>query len=82
MLRGQAVINVPLADTFKVRLAVDRQKRDGYMHKRTGIGPDRYNDTNYFAARLGILADLTPNLENYMVTSTIPIRSCICGNGR
>ena len=49
MWRAQGVVNVPLSDTFKVRIAADRQKRDGYMHNLSGIGPDRYNDTNYFA---------------------------------
>ncbi len=67
MMRTQAVVNVPLADTFKVRLGVDRQKRDGYVRNRSGIGPDRYNDVDYVAARLSLLAELTPDLENYTV---------------
>lgn len=67
--RVQGVINVPLADTFKVRLALDRQKRDGYMRNVSGTGPDRYNDINYFAGRLGILAELTPGLENYTIAT-------------
>jgi iron complex outermembrane receptor protein len=65
--RVQAVLNVPLADSFKVRVAVDRNKRDGYMKNRSGIGADDYNDLNYFAARLSIVADLTPDLENYTI---------------
>jgi iron complex outermembrane receptor protein len=69
MWRGQAVLNVPLADTFKVRMSVDRNHRDGYMKNHSGIGPDDYNDVNYFAARLGIVADLTPDLENYVVAT-------------
>jgi iron complex outermembrane receptor protein len=67
MRRGMAVLNVPLADTFKVRLAVDRNRRDGYMKNRSGIGPTDYDDQNYFAARLSILAELTPELENYTI---------------
>jgi iron complex outermembrane receptor protein len=69
MLRGQAVLNIPLADTFKVRFAVDRNKREGYMKNHSGIGPKDYNDVNYFAARMGIVADLTPDLENYVVAT-------------
>lgn len=65
--RVQAAINVPLADTFKVRVAVDRNKRDGYMRNRSGIGPDAYNDVNYFYGRLSVVADLTPELENYTI---------------
>lgn len=64
-MRVQAALNIPLAETFKVRIAIDRNKRDGYMHNLSGIGPKDYNDTNYIYARLGIVADLTPDLENY-----------------
>jgi iron complex outermembrane recepter protein len=67
--RVQAVVNVPLADTFKIRLGVDRFDRDGFLRNRSGIGPDRLNDTDYIAARLSIVADLTPDLENYMIAS-------------
>jgi len=67
MWRGQAVLNVPLADTFKVRVSVDRNHREGYMKNHSGIGTSDYNDVNYFYARLGIVADLTPDLENYTV---------------
>jgi iron complex outermembrane recepter protein len=65
MWRGQGVLNVPLSDTFKVRVVVDRQKRDGYQVNHSGIGPDRYGNIDYFAGRLGILGDLTPDIENY-----------------
>ncbi len=67
--RVQAALNVPLADTFKVRLSLDRNKRDGYMHNKSGIGPDDYNDTDYVYGRLSIVADLTPDLENYMIAT-------------
>ena len=69
MRRFQAVLNIPLADTFKVRLGVDRQKRDGYLRNTSGIGPGRFNDVDYLAARASILAELTPDLENYTVAS-------------
>lgn len=69
MWRAQGVLNVPLADTFKVRVAADRNKRDGYMRNHSGIGPADYNDVNYFAARVSVLAELTPNLENYTIAS-------------
>ena len=69
MWRAQGVLNVPLADTFKVRVAVDRQKRDGYVINHSGIGPKDYNDINYFAARVSIVADPTPDLENYLIAT-------------
>lgn len=65
--RVQAVLNVPLADTFRVRVGFDRQKRDGYLRNRSGIGPADFGNSNYFAARLSIVGDLTPDLENYTV---------------
>jgi len=67
--RVQAVINIPLADSFKVRLGVDRYKRDGYLNNRSGVGPKDFNNINYIAARLSILADLTPDLENYTIAT-------------
>ncbi|MBV1688698.1 TonB-dependent receptor [Novosphingobium sp. G106] len=67
--RIQAVVNLPLADTFRVRLGVDHQVRDGYLKNTGGIGPDRFEDMNYWAARLSIVGDLTPNLENYVIAS-------------
>jgi len=67
--RLQAMINVPLADTFKVRAAFDWNRRDGYLKNISGIGPDRFGNTDYFAGRLSIVADLTPDLENYTIFS-------------
>ncbi|WP_159978665.1 MULTISPECIES: TonB-dependent receptor [unclassified Novosphingobium] len=65
--RVQAMFNAPLADTFKVRVAIDRNERDGYMKNRSGIGPKDFNDVNYFYGRLSVVADLTPELENYTI---------------
>ncbi|MDB5725750.1 MAG: TonB-dependent receptor [Novosphingobium sp.] len=62
-----AVANIPLADTFKVRMVFERNKRDGYMINRSGAGASDYNDVNYTYGRLSIVADLTPDLENYTV---------------
>jgi iron complex outermembrane recepter protein len=67
--RVQAVLNVPLADTFKIRLGVDRYKREGYINNISGIGPDKFNDVNYWSFRLSILAELTPDLENYTIAT-------------
>ncbi|MCJ2180250.1 TonB-dependent receptor [Novosphingobium album (ex Hu et al. 2023)] len=65
--RLQAALNVPLADTFKVRLAVDRNKRDGYVKNLSGIGDKDFYDVDYLYGRLSIVADLTPDLENYTI---------------
>lgn len=67
MYRLQGVLNVPFADTFRARLGFERQKRDGYLRNRSGIGPKDYDDVDYWAFRLGVVAELTPDLENYVI---------------
>ncbi|HEY0959706.1 MAG TPA: TonB-dependent receptor [Novosphingobium sp.] len=69
MRRVQAVINVPLSDTFKVRLGIDRNKRDGYLKNFSGVGPADFNDTDYIALRGSVVANLAPNLENYTIVT-------------
>ena len=68
MWRVKGVLNLPLADTFKVRLGVDKMKRDGYL-RNYGVGPDRLANVDYITARLSILAELTPDLENYTIAT-------------
>ena len=67
MYRVQGVLNLPLADTFRVRLGFERQNRDGFVRNRSGIGPRDYDDVNYWAFRGSVLAELTPDLENYII---------------
>ncbi len=67
MGRGQAVVNIPINDSLKIRLGVDHMERKGYLRNRSGIGPDDFNNTDYTYVRIGVLADLTPNLDNYTV---------------
>ncbi|MFT3968523.1 MAG: TonB-dependent receptor [Sphingobium sp.] len=67
--RVQGVVNVPVLDSLRIRLGVDRQTRDGYLRNVSGIGPRDFADVDYTAARVSVVADLTPNLENYMIAS-------------
>jgi len=67
--RLQAVVNVPLAETFRVRAGVDWQNRDGWQKNTSPVGPRRLADVEYFAGRVSVVADLTPNLENYTIAS-------------
>ncbi|SFG00756.1 Outer membrane receptor proteins, mostly Fe transport [Novosphingobium sp. CF614] len=67
--RQQAVLNVPLSDTFRFRVGFDRQQRDGWQKNISGIGPDRFGSSDYFALRASIVGDLTPDLENYIIAS-------------
>ncbi|MDE8651993.1 TonB-dependent receptor [Novosphingobium album (ex Liu et al. 2023)] len=67
--RLQGAINLPLGDDARVRFAADRMKRDGWLHNRSGIGPDNFNDVDYLALRASLVVDLTPDLENYLIVS-------------
>ncbi|MDB5725806.1 MAG: TonB-dependent receptor [Novosphingobium sp.] len=69
MRRVQGVVNIPLSDTFRVRAGFDHMERDGFLNNVSGIGPSRFGDTDYWAGRLSIVGDLTPNLENYIIAS-------------
>ena len=69
MWRGQVVLNVPISDTIRMRVGIDRMKRDGWIHNRSGIGPADFNNVNYVAARFSLVADLTPTLENYTIVT-------------
>lgn len=69
MKRIQAVANIPLADTFRVRLGVDRLVRDGYLINHSNVGPAALGNADVWAARLSMVGDLTPNLENYLIAS-------------
>lgn len=66
-VRLQGALNVPVSDTFRIRVAAERNKRDGYMRNLSGFGPQDYNDVDYFYGRLSIVADLSPDFENYTI---------------
>ncbi|MEY2926236.1 MAG: hypothetical protein RL367_713, partial [Pseudomonadota bacterium] len=71
--RIQAVINIPVSDTFKVRLGIDRNTRDGYLKNvgKIGFGPNGNagGSIDYWAGRVSVLWDVTPDIENYTVAS-------------
>ncbi|MFV8817054.1 TonB-dependent receptor [Haliea sp. E17] len=67
MLRGQAVLNLPVTESFKLRLGVDHSERDGYLNNISGIGPDDFADQDYTAWRASALWEITGSLENYTI---------------
>ncbi|MET0364159.1 MAG: TonB-dependent receptor [Sphingobium sp.] len=69
MKRVQAVVNIPVMDTLRIRLGIDRNTRDGFLNNISGVGPKDFGDVDYTAVRASIVADLTPNLENYTIIS-------------
>ena len=70
----QAVVNVPLSETFKVRLGMERRTRDGYLRNIGNLGDGLQDgkgmgNLDYWTFRASILAELTPDLENYTVAT-------------
>ncbi len=66
VVRG--VVNVPLSDVARFRVAGEFQDRDG-LTKNYGIGPSRFDDRHFFSLRASLVLDLTPDLENYTILS-------------
>jgi iron complex outermembrane receptor protein len=71
MWRLQGMYNTPLGDHLRLRLGFDREKRDGYVHNNTGIGPNALNNVNYWSGRASLVWDISPTLENYSVATYI-----------
>jgi iron complex outermembrane receptor protein len=69
MKRIQAVLNAPLNDSIRARLAVDHNERNGYLNNISGVGPRDYNDVDYTAVRASLVVDVTSNIENYTIAS-------------
>ena len=67
--RTQGVINVPVNDKIRFRLGLDHESRDGYLHNTTNVGPSEFGDINYTAVRASLVADITPDIENYTIFS-------------
>jgi iron complex outermembrane receptor protein len=69
MRRIQGVLNLPITDNVRVRLGIDRNTRDGYLKNVSGVGPKDFNDTDYVSLRASLVADLTPDIENYTIAT-------------
>ena len=69
MRREQGMLNLPLGDIARFRIAVDHQTRDGYITNNSGIGPRNFDNVDYTAVRGSLVVDLTPDLENYSILS-------------
>ena len=69
MKRVQAVLNAPVSDRIRLRLAVDHNERNGYENNISGIGPRDYNNVDYTAVRASAVVDVTNNIENYTIAS-------------
>lgn len=73
--RIQGVINVPVAETFRVRLGIDSNERDGHLDNVTDIGADELGSSDYTATRLSFLWDIVEGLENYTIFQYVDSKS-------
>src|SRR5260370_5281412 len=71
MRRIQAAENLPISDALRFGIGVDHQSRDGYETNDPGIGPARFGAVDYTAVRASLVADLTPEIENYTIASYV-----------
>jgi iron complex outermembrane receptor protein len=69
MRRLQGVMNIPLGTKARLRMGFDRMTREGYLNNMSGIGPSHFNDVDYVAGRVGLVVDVTPDLENYTIAT-------------
>jgi iron complex outermembrane recepter protein len=61
----EGVINLPVSDTLALRLGIQRQTRDGYVHDITN-DIDLGNE-NYTVGRMSALWNITDRLQDYLV---------------
>lgn len=71
LFRQQAVVNVPVAERFKLRLGVDHDKRAGYIDNVPEIGADELANVHYFASRLSAVWNVTDAVENYTILTWV-----------
>jgi len=69
MRRLQGMVNAPLADGVRLRIAADTQQRDGYLENISKAGSSDFEDLDYQAIRASLVWDLTDKLENYTIAS-------------
>ncbi len=67
MRRLQAVLNVPISDSVRLRLGVDDHQRDGFLKNEGTVGPKDMADLDYTAFRASLVVDITDQLENYTI---------------
>ncbi len=75
MRRVQGVVNVPFTDSFKMRLAVDKNERDGHLNNIAKIGSNELGSADYISARLSAVWDIADDIENYTILSYIDSES-------
>lgn len=70
-MRFQGAASIPVSESLRFRVAIDRNKRDGYLNNITKIGADELGSTDYTSVRLSSLWDITDSIQNYTIASLI-----------
>lgn len=70
-MRFQSAASIPVSEHLKFRVALDRNKRDGFLTNTTKIGADDLGSSDYTSVRLSSVWDITDSLQNYTIASLI-----------
>ncbi len=70
-MRFQGATSIPVSEHLKFRVAIDRNKRDGFLTNTTKIGADELGSADYTSLRLSSLWDITDSIQNYTIASLI-----------
>ncbi|WP_161554156.1 TonB-dependent receptor [Stenotrophobium rhamnosiphilum] len=70
-MRTQGAVSLPVSETLKFRIAIDKNKRDGYINNVTKIGTDKLASVDYTSVRLSSVWDIADEVNNYTVASYI-----------
>ncbi len=73
--RMQGAASIPVSEHLKFRVALDRNKRDGFLVNTTKIGADNLGSSDYTSLRLSSVWDLTDSIQNYTIASLINSKS-------
>jgi iron complex outermembrane recepter protein len=61
----EGVINLPVSDTFSLRIGLQRETRDGYIHDLES--DENLGNEDYWIGRISALWNITDRLQNYTV---------------
>ena len=61
----EGVINLPVSDTFSLRIGLQRETRDGYIHDLEN--GENLGNEDYWIGRVSALWNITDRLQNYTV---------------
>jgi len=59
----QGVLNIPISNRVRARLAIGDENRDGYTKNVSGLGKEDLDDSDYTFIRGGLEIDLTDDVE-------------------